>query len=99
MELYNEAAASPVVSKTWVGGGSFESSISVMIFSDPLVAVDANVVVESSSSTSQPRTTLSVDRTRLAVVVVTVPETETPYDVVVTAMVADSVSHEVGSEE
>ena len=42
---------------------------------------------------------LLVEKTRVAVVVVTVPDVETPYDVVVASMVADRVSHDVGSDE
>lgn len=56
---------------------------------------DVVVVVEESSSTLQPTMTLLVERTWVAVVAVA----DTPNDVVVIWMVADCVSHDVGSDE
>ena len=82
-----------------VARGSFVSWVSVMTTADPVLVVDVVVVVGASSSTSQPKMMLLVEKTRIVVVVVTVPDVETPYDVVVAWMVADRVSHEVGSAE
>jgi hypothetical protein len=53
------------------------------------------VAVDVSSWMSQPRMTLLVERIWVAVVSVA----DTPNDVVVRNMVADSVSHDVGSLE
>jgi hypothetical protein len=53
------------------------------------------VAVDVLSWIAQPRMTLLVERTWVAVVSVA----DTPNDVVVRNMVADSVSHDVGSSE
>lgn len=56
---------------------------------------DVVVVVDVESSTSQPRTMLLVESTCVAVVWAST----TPNEVVVTNIVADAVSQDVGSSE
>lgn len=56
---------------------------------------DVVVVVDVESSTSQPRTMLLVESTCVAVVWAST----TPKEVVVTNIVADDVSQDVGSSE
>lgn len=98
-ELNIEAAAAASGANMSVARGSLESWVSVMTTADPVLVADDVVVVDASSSTSQPRIMVLVEKTRVAVVVVTVPDVEIPYDVVVAWIVADCVSHDVGSGE
>lgn len=70
-----------------------DSSVHVVAVASHVPVV---VAVEVVSSTSQPITTLLVDRTWLVVVTVAVLPVETPNEVVVKKTVADCVSHDVG---
>lgn len=93
-----------MVSRSAVGGGSLAISVNTMIFTSLHVVAEVGqaadvVVVDDSSSTSQPKMTVLVDRTCVPVVTVTEPEVESPNDVVVRSMVADLDSHDVGSDE
>lgn len=86
-------ASASFVAKVAGNGGSLASLVNVITTPLHVVAVvgQADVVVV----VSQPMMTLLVESTRVAVVSVA----DTPKDVVVRIMVADSVSHDVGSSE